>query len=299
MAMKDAEFIEKCIPDSLRLAEHQDAALVNEAIATTLMAYRKALRDNVWEKNIAADINRAMTAYMEGTYVPHISKENEDWSKLQLEAEEARVMKASQAEAAKANKPDRKKVEVTLVKDETDVKSYRFRNYDDSVSGGIACFMVGSGNKWACQMTFITGEDTLMTTAPTADEGVKQLVAKAGLVAKAAQAEAAETSKPKPEPETVYYQVGRTSTWRVSKGYLTVEEIDGNYVAKYETGEAEFTGSSPMSGDLNAARRSAADQAIRRAGFDPFAVMPKEVVGDTPQDRPSLESILSEPMGHD
>ena len=185
MAMSDAKFIELCIPDSLRLAEHQDAALVNEAIATTLMAYRKALRDNVWEKNIAADINRAMNAYMEGTYVPHISKENEDWSKLQLEAEEARVMKTAQAEAA-------------------------------------------------------------------------------------------ETSKPKPEPETVYYQVGRSSTWRVSKGYLTVEEIDGNYVAKYETGEAEFTGSSPMSGDLNAARRSAADQAIRRAGFDPFAVMPKD-----------------------
>jgi hypothetical protein len=101
MAMSDAKFIEACIPDSLRLAEHQDAALVNEAIATTLMAYRKALRDNVWEKNIAADINRAMTAYMEGTYVPHISKENEDWSKLQLEAEEARVMKAAQAEVAR------------------------------------------------------------------------------------------------------------------------------------------------------------------------------------------------------
>ena len=103
--MSDAKFIEACIPDSLRLAEHQDAALVNEAIATTLMAYRKALRDNVWEKNIAADINRAMTAYMEGTYVPHISKENEDWSKLQLEAEEARVMKAAQAEVAKPVEP--------------------------------------------------------------------------------------------------------------------------------------------------------------------------------------------------
>jgi hypothetical protein len=99
MAMSDSKFVELCIPDSLRLAEHQDAALVNEAIATTLMAYRKALRDNVWERNIAADINRAMSAFMEGTYVPHISKENEDWSNLQLEAEEARVMKAAQTEA--------------------------------------------------------------------------------------------------------------------------------------------------------------------------------------------------------
>jgi hypothetical protein len=98
MAMSDAKFIEACIPDSLRLAEHQDAALVNEAIATALLAYRKAMRDNVWEKNIASDIAKAMTAYMESAYVPHISKENEDWSKLQLEAEEARVMKAAQAE---------------------------------------------------------------------------------------------------------------------------------------------------------------------------------------------------------
>jgi len=78
-------------------------------------------------------------------------------------------------------------VEVTLSNDETDVKSYRFRNYDDSVRGGIACFMVGSGEKWACQMTFSTGEDTLLTTAPTADEGVKRLVAKAGLVAETAK----------------------------------------------------------------------------------------------------------------
>jgi hypothetical protein len=191
MAMSDAKFIEACIPDSLRLAEHQDAALVNEAIATALLAYRRAMRDNVWEKNIASDIAKAMSAYMESGYLPHISKENEDWSKLQLEAEEARVMKAAQAETAEANKPNPKKVEVTLSNDETDVKSYRFRNYDDSVRGGIACFMVGSGEKWACQMTFSTGEDTLLTTAPTADEGVKRLVAKAGLVAKAAQAEQA------------------------------------------------------------------------------------------------------------
>ena len=191
MAMSDAKFIEACIPDSLRLAQHQDAALVNEAIATALLAYRRAMRDNVWEKNIASDIAKAMSAYMESSYLPHISKENEDWSKLQLEAEEARVMKAAQAESAEANKPDPKKVEVTLSSDETDVKSYRFRNYDDSVRGSIACFMVGSGQKWACQMTFSTGEDTLLANAPTADEGVKRVVAKAGLVAKAAQAEQA------------------------------------------------------------------------------------------------------------
>lgn len=185
MAMNDAQFIEKCIPDSLRLAKHQDAELVNSAIATALLAYRKALRDNVWEKNICSDVAMALSGFMEGTYTPHISQENEDWSKLQLEAEEARVMKASAAELAQANKP-------------------------------------------------------------------------------------------KPEPETVYYQVGRTSVWRVSKGYLTVEEINGNYVAKYETGDAEFTGTSPMAGDLNAARRSAADDAIRKAGFDPFATMPRD-----------------------
>lgn len=98
--MKDAEFVEKCIPDSLRLAKHQDAELVNQAIATALLAYRKALRDNVWEKNIASDIARAMSGYMESVYVPHIAKEEEDWGKLQLEAEEARVMKASAAELA-------------------------------------------------------------------------------------------------------------------------------------------------------------------------------------------------------
>lgn len=100
MSMPDSKFVELCIPDSLRLAKHQDAALVNLAIATTLIAYRKAIRDNVWEKNQASDIARAIAGFMESAYVPHISQEEEDWGKLQLEAEEARVMKASAAELA-------------------------------------------------------------------------------------------------------------------------------------------------------------------------------------------------------
>jgi hypothetical protein len=115
--MSDSKFVELCIPDSLRLAKHQDAALVNLAIATTLIAYRKAIRDNVWEKNQASDIARAIAGFMESAYVPHISQEEEDWTSLQKKAEEAQVMKASAAELAKAGGLDTIRTKVIALGD--------------------------------------------------------------------------------------------------------------------------------------------------------------------------------------
>jgi hypothetical protein len=50
--------------------------------------------------------------------VPHISKENEDWSKLQLEAEEARVMKAAQAEVSQKGSEEPKDSLVVVSKQE-------------------------------------------------------------------------------------------------------------------------------------------------------------------------------------
>lgn len=143
MAMTDAAFIEKCIPDSLRLAKHQDAELVNSAIATALLAYRKALRDNVWEKNICSDVAMALSGFMEGTYTPHISQENEDWSKLQLEAEEARVMKASAAELAASSVPS---LAVSDYERESKSFAYMSLTKDGKPSGGISVTYWGRGD---------------------------------------------------------------------------------------------------------------------------------------------------------
>ena len=203
--MKDAEFVEKCIPDSLRLAKHQDAELVNQAIATALLAYRKALRDNVWEKNIASDIARAMSGYMESVYVPHIAKEEEDWGKLQLEAEEARVMKAAQAET-KSTEPKESpalQVEVTDMPEPTADNTVTIRSVK-KIKGNIGGYSDGwsfnytgaasgtgevvhatdglGGTGYQCELLDEEGEVIASKFSPMAKASLRSAFKKAGLV---------------------------------------------------------------------------------------------------------------------
>lgn len=203
MAMSDSKFVELCIPDSLRLAKHQDAALVNLAIATTLIAYRKAIRDNVWEKNQAADIARAIAGFMESAYVPHISQEEEDWGKLQLEAEEARVMKASATElAAKpeeaapeasevipapmAESSEPIKVKVKPINEGDDFGTYSVSPAKGTmvdVQATISCHLMEYGpheGQWWGSLTSRYDNGVIPVSAPTRKGAIEALLSKAG-----------------------------------------------------------------------------------------------------------------------
>lgn len=85
--MKTAVLIERCIPDSLRLADHPDAAIVNQAIATVLTAWNES--DSLTDASRAKDVHKALEAYFANVYQPHISKEDEDWNALKKRAESA------------------------------------------------------------------------------------------------------------------------------------------------------------------------------------------------------------------
>lgn len=80
-----AKLIESMIPDSLRLAGHPDAELVNRAIATVIVAMDESSAMTL--RGMAKDVRRALEGYYQGVYQPHIAKEDEDWSALKTKAQ--------------------------------------------------------------------------------------------------------------------------------------------------------------------------------------------------------------------
>ena len=82
-----AKLIESMIPDSLRLAGHPDAELVNRAIATVIVAMDESSAMTL--RGMAKAVRHALEGYYQGVYQPHIAKEDEDWSALKARAEAA------------------------------------------------------------------------------------------------------------------------------------------------------------------------------------------------------------------
>ena len=132
-----AKLIERMIPDSLRLADHPDAAIVNAAVATVITAINES--DAMTLSGASKDVHAALQRYYESVYVPHIAKEDEDWNGLK-----------SQVESHKAT-IERLKTEV-----EPETVYYKFRGgrprpsmgtlaTQRDGSGGIVTFMDGKG----------------------------------------------------------------------------------------------------------------------------------------------------------
>lgn len=86
--MNDAQLIEKAIPDELRLAPHPDAALINEALATVIVALNNS--DYLTLSGKMNDVRKALLAFYNGTYVKHIAEEDELWTSIQAKAEKYR-----------------------------------------------------------------------------------------------------------------------------------------------------------------------------------------------------------------
>lgn len=86
-----AKLIEGSIPDSLRLAKHPDAELVNLAIATVLAAIEDSSAFTL--RGQRKDIRKALETYYESHYAPHIAKEDEDWGSLKARAETAEKLR--------------------------------------------------------------------------------------------------------------------------------------------------------------------------------------------------------------
>lgn len=86
--MNDAQLIEKAIPDELRLAPHPDAALINEALATVIVALNNS--DYLTLSGKMNDVRKALLAFHSGTYVKHIAEEDELWTSMQAKAEKYR-----------------------------------------------------------------------------------------------------------------------------------------------------------------------------------------------------------------
>ena len=82
-----ARLIEQAIPDSLRLAKHPDAELVNLAIATVLLAVRDSHSFTL--RGQRNDVRNALEGYFAHTFAPHIAQEDEDWSSMKARAASA------------------------------------------------------------------------------------------------------------------------------------------------------------------------------------------------------------------
>lgn len=92
-----AKLIEESIPDSLRLAKHPDAELVNLAIATVLLAIKES--SSLTLRGQRHDIREALEGYFGHTFAPHIAKEDEDWGALQSKAKSAEDIRKELHEA--------------------------------------------------------------------------------------------------------------------------------------------------------------------------------------------------------
>lgn len=82
-----ARLIEQSIPDSLRLAKHPDAELVNLAIATVLLAIKESHSFTL--RGQRNDVREALDGYFHHTFAPHIAQEDEDWNAMKGRAASA------------------------------------------------------------------------------------------------------------------------------------------------------------------------------------------------------------------
>ena len=88
--MKDAEFIQRAIPDELRdISKHPDTKLVAEAITVSLLEARAASRDEWTDAGAAKRINARLKAFYDGIFVPHLTEEDEQWNSLKEKASRA------------------------------------------------------------------------------------------------------------------------------------------------------------------------------------------------------------------
>ena len=83
--MDNAKLIERAIPDELRLAQHPDGKLVNQAIATVLVAINESSALTL--NGQCKDIRHALSRYYEAMFVPHMTEEDELWNSLKAQAE--------------------------------------------------------------------------------------------------------------------------------------------------------------------------------------------------------------------
>lgn len=142
-----AKLIESMIPDSLRLAGHPDAELVNRAIATVIVAMDESSAMTL--RGMAKDVRRALEGYYQGVYQPHVAKEDEDWSALKARAEAAPPTATVEARATLPNgssfwnwkSSDGRAGMVAIGNDGT----YKYVNVYDTTGGSLFSDKVASG----------------------------------------------------------------------------------------------------------------------------------------------------------
>lgn len=96
--MKDAEFIQRAIPDELRdINKHPDTKLVAQAITVALLEARAASRDEWTDASAAKRVNAKLQAFYTEVFVPHLTEEDEQWKKLQDIASSVSVARITEA----------------------------------------------------------------------------------------------------------------------------------------------------------------------------------------------------------